>query len=203
MPLIRTIQINEGTKIGIWKILEPESYFLTDISLQKKISHAQKRTQHLAGRKLLRMLETEFPVNEIQILSSGKPCLEDAAFNFSISHSGDYAVAIVSQDYKVGIDVEKITPRLQKIAPRFLNEEEYREMPSDIITYALCWSAKEAVYKWYGEEGILLRSNIFLTPFEYVDKGTIECMFRNEKTEKELQLHYQVGKEFVLVWVVD
>ena len=53
MPLVYQQNINEHTKIGVWHILEAEDFFLEKVKEQYKITHPQKRIQHLAGRYLL------------------------------------------------------------------------------------------------------------------------------------------------------
>lgn len=201
MPFNHTIQINADTKVGIWKISEPEDYFLKHVSIQKNISHPYKRLQHLAGRRLLKMLEPDFPVDTICVDSSGKPHLPDPVFQFSISHSENYAAAIVSRSNSVGIDVEKINPKLFRIAPKFLNEKERSQMPDNLVTYALCWSAKEAVYKWYGKKKVDFKKHIHLKAFHPQKNGRINCVFTKDKEDVELLLNYRVGEEFVLVWV--
>ncbi len=200
MPFIHTIQINADTKVGIWKISEPESYFLKYVSQQKAVTHPHKRLQHLAGRRLLKMLEPGFPVDGVQLNHCGKPYVPGAALQFSISHSEDYAAVILSRSKKVGIDVEKIAPKLRRVASKFLAKEELAFAGNDLVALALCWSAKEAVYKWYGNKGVLFKKHIHLQPFQPEKAGVIQCVFTKEEAVV-LHLHYRVGKEFVLVWV--
>lgn len=202
MSFIRTIQINAGTKVGIWEISEPEQYFLQHVSLQRTVSHPYKRLQHLAGRRLLKKLAPDFPVEDILISPSGKPYLPGSKFNFSISHSENYAAAIISRNERVGIDVEKISPKLSRIASKFLNKEEQAFVGPNLIWYALGWSAKEAVYKWYGRRGIDFKKHIHLQAFYPEKEGIIPCVF-NKEEEIKLDLHYRVGREFVLVWVAE
>jgi len=76
-------------------------------------------------------------------------------------------------------------------------------MPDDLLTHALCWSAKEAVYKWYGEKGIEFKKHIHLIPFRLADEGVINCRFQNGHYRKQLQLKYLKNKKFVLVWIAD
>ncbi len=200
MPFIHTIQINTDTKVGIWEISEPESYFLKYVSEQKAVKHPYKRLQHLAGRRLLKLLEPGFPTDGVQLNHCGKPYLPGTGLQFSISHSENYAAVIVSRSQRVGIDVEKIAPKLLRVAPKFMNEEELAFAGSDLIALALCWSAKEAVYKWYGNNDVTFRKHIHLKPFHAEKAGVIPCIFTKGE-RAALQLHYKVGREFVLVWL--
>lgn len=96
MALFYAQTIDEATKLAVWHIEEPESFFLEKVPLSRNITHPVKRCQHLAGRYLLQYLFPDFPVWLIQIADTRKPYLTDDPFHFSISHCGAYAAAIVS-----------------------------------------------------------------------------------------------------------
>jgi hypothetical protein len=61
VALFYTHNINEHTKLGIWRIEEPEAFYLEKVPLKKGVSHPYKRLQHLAGRFLLPTLYEDFP----------------------------------------------------------------------------------------------------------------------------------------------
>ena len=65
MALFYQHNINETTKLAIWKIEEEAYFFLEQVPLQREITHPHKRLQHLAGRYLLRFLFPDFPFDEI------------------------------------------------------------------------------------------------------------------------------------------
>src|SRR6185437_2693903 len=165
MPLFYQHNINQDTKLGIWFIEEPESFFLEKVPLKRDVSHPFKRRQHLAGRYLLSYLFPDFPVQEIRIADTRQPFLAGEKYHFSISHCGNYAAAIVSTNSKVGIDIELISARIETLAPKFLDEEEAQFFNDDYALFleqwglrgrvfqeflTLSWNAKEAIYKWYG-----------------------------------------------------
>src|SRR5580698_3905983 len=101
MPLFYQHTINRSTKLGVWRIEEPEDFFLEKVPLKRNVSHPQKRLQHLAGRYLLPELFPDFPLQEIIIADTRKPFLENEKYHFSISHSGDFAAAIISSKSRV------------------------------------------------------------------------------------------------------
>ncbi len=119
MPLFYQHNINEATKLGIWRIEEPEDFFLEKVPLQNNVSHPYKKLQHLAGRYLLPVLFEDFPLEEIIIADTKKPFLENEKYHFSISHSGNFAAAVVSSKNRVGVDIELITPRIKNISEKF------------------------------------------------------------------------------------
>ena len=158
MALFYQHTINDGTKLGIWRIEEPEEFFLEKVPLKRDVSHPYKRLQHLAGRYLLPALFDDFPLEEILIADTNKPFLEDEQYHFSISHCGNFAAAIVSNHQRVGVDIELVTPRIKTIGPKFLNDEEnlflknYEHLPAlHLELTTILWSVKESLFKWYGE----------------------------------------------------
>jgi phosphopantetheinyl transferase len=161
--------INDATKLGIWKIEEPESFFLRKVPLKQQVTHPYKRLQHLAGRMLLPELFEDFPLQEIIIADTRKPFLEDEEYHFSISHCGNFAGAIASRENRVGVDIELISPRLKGISSKFLTEDErkYLEKWQYLSTLHLqmitiIWSAKEAIFKWYGAGNVDFRKHMVM-----------------------------------------
>src|SRR6204780_648866 len=157
MPLFYQHNINEATKLGIWRIEEPEDFFLEKVPLHNNVTHPYKKLQHLAGRYLLPILFEDFPLEEIIIADTKKPFLENEKYHFSISHSGNFVAAIVSEKNRVGVDVELVTSRIKNISDKFLNDSEkkyinnWEEMPQlQLELTTVYWSAKEAIFKWYG-----------------------------------------------------
>src|SRR6185437_16615263 len=124
MPLFYQHNINQTTRLAVWKITEPEDFFLEKVTIQKEITHIHKRLQHLAGRYILQILDPGFPMDLIAISETKKPLLANGKWHFSISHCGDFAAAIISENRSVGIDVELVTPKIGAIKNRFLSESE-------------------------------------------------------------------------------
>ena len=182
MALFYQHTINGGTKLAIWRIEEPEEFFLEKVPLNRDVSHPYKRLQHLAGRYLLPTLFEDFPLEEILIADTKKPFLEDEKYHFSISHCGNYAAAIASDHQRVGIDIELVTPRIKMIGPKFLNDEEklflknYEYLPGlHLELTTILWSVKESLFKWYGEGKVDFKNHIQLAgpvsfhPNEWMD----------------------------------
>ena len=169
MALFYQHTINGGTKLGIWRIEEQEEFFLAKVPLKRDVSHPYKRLQHLAGRYLLPSLFVDFPLQEILIADTNKPFLEGEKYHFSISHSGNYAAAIVSNHERVGVDIELVTPRIKTIGSKFLNADEnlflsnYEHLPRlHLELTTILWSVKESIFKWYGEGKVDFRQHMQL-----------------------------------------
>ena len=75
MALFFQQNINQSSKLAIWKIEEPELFYTELVTMISIISHPHKRLQHLAGRYLLPFLFADFPHNAIEIAETRKPFL--------------------------------------------------------------------------------------------------------------------------------
>ena len=211
MPLVYQKNINSTTKLGVWHIAEPEEFFLAKVPLQREITHPNKRLQHLAGRYLLKELYPDFPYDLIRIADTRKPFLANDAYHFSISHCGKYATVMVSTDYRVGVDVEMITHKVDKIKHKFLSEEEqlmlrnvpnapYNIFSEKILTAA--WSIKESLFKWQGSSEIDFIKHLPIVKMQINDNsGIAHCKILKEgEIDLKVQLLFFDGNCFS--WVL-
>src|ERR1043166_7409264 len=216
MPIFFHQQINESTRLGVWKIEESEEFFKGNVPQHRDVTHPHKRLQHLAGRFLLQFLFPDFPYELIQIADTRKPYLPDERYHFSISHCGDFAAAIVSRHQRVGIDAEIPSEKVERIRNKFLNEQEILKSQSyghnvpnhaangsNLITNSelltVMWCAKECVFKWYGDGRVDFRQHIHLQAI-HDGNETIDCFFA--KTSQPLVIHYRWLGQLVMAWVV-
>jgi 4'-phosphopantetheinyl transferase EntD len=203
--------INGDTRLAIWRIEEPEAFFLEKVPVKRDVSHPYKRLQHLAGRYLLPSLFADFPVEDILIADTRKPFLENEKYHFSISHCGNFAAAIVSGSHRVGVDIELVSPRIQAISSKFLHSEEHRylnewtHLPKiHLQLTTILWSAKEAIYKWYGYGQLDFKQHMQLTgPVSLGVNETMELPFVFRKREElPVTVGAHIFDSLVLAWVV-
>lgn len=217
MPIFFQHAINETTRLGVWKIEETEEFFKGTVPQHRDVTHPHKRLQHLAGRFLLQFLFPGFPYELIRIADTRKPFLPDEQYHFSISHCGDYAAAIVSKDKRVGVDIEIPVGKILRIQNKFLSQQEkqifniqysmtniHLRNDSELTIHdsrltTLLWSAKEAVFKWYGDGGVDFSEHINLRQLNKAD-NMIDCFF--SKTKADLSVHYHYFEHLVLAWVM-
>lgn len=88
---------------------------------------------------------------EFLYTKNGKPYIKDNPFYFSLSHSGDFAAAAVS-DCPVGIDIEAIGEIKDSVIKRVCSDEEisYIKNTSKDSFYKI-WTYKEAYLKMTGD----------------------------------------------------
>ncbi|MGN6530962.1 MAG: 4'-phosphopantetheinyl transferase family protein [Ginsengibacter sp.] len=209
MPLFYQHNINDSERLAVWHITEDEDFFSKKAFSKKEMMHPHKRLQHLAGRYLLQLLQPDFPFHEIKIAESKKPFLIDEKLHFSISHCRDYAAAIVSENKPVGIDVELVTPKIQLVKNRFLNEHELNlstsinqeTLISNTELLTLFWSAKEAIYKWEGRGGLSFKNNMKLCSLFFENReGFIHASFIKEEVF-DLKIDFRFFGDLCLAWL--
>lgn len=199
--------------MGIWRIEEPEEFYLQKVPLKIGVSHPYKRLQHLAGRYLLPELYDDFPLEEILVADTRKPFLENEQYHFSISHGGNFAAAIVSSTHRVGVDIELVSPRIVAISHKFLHPTEkaflddWAHLPKmHLELNTVMWSAKEAIYKWHGLGGLDFRQHMQLSGAVTFDPTeTIVMPFTFKKDEQApvaLTVEARVFDQLALAWVV-
>ncbi len=210
MGLFYQHNINATTRLGIWQITEDESFFAAHVPVKRDVSHPAKRLQHLAGRFLLPHLFPDFPLSSIIIADTRKPYLADEKYHFSISHCGEYAAVIASNSNRVGIDIELVMPRIYNIVHKFVNESEQvflseweslTQLHLQLTT--ILWSAKEALYKWYGLGQVDFSEHMRLSgPVSFRSDEWIELPFTFLKdTHVELKVTAKIFGDIVLAWV--
>ncbi len=205
MPLVYQQNINATTKIAVWHITETEDFFLKRVSLQREIGNSNQRLQYLAGRFLLKELYPDFPVNLIQIADTNKPFLEKDLFNFSISHSGDYATALVSITLRVGVDVELLNRQIERIQHKFMYAEEVEMLNKQCTmpinqALTLYWSVKESVFKWWAKGAVDFKDDVVIKLITGLpESGIVHCDFKNKY---KLDVQYLFFNNHVLTWVL-
>ena len=118
--------------------------------LLNKYKSDDDKKRSLAGKILLRRaLKERYDISlyDLDYTERGKPILPFC--NFSISHSGEYAVCVVS-DKPIGIDIEKIRDIKSSLKYHFFNTDEasFVNESTDINeAFLKIWTRKEALYK--------------------------------------------------------
>lgn len=178
MPFEKKINTEAGL-LGIWKLsessekLEEEFNFGIDEETEySKIRMEKRKTEYLATRLLSQELLGFKP--KIVYEPSRKPALKNSNLNISISHSAELVVVIISEK-KVGIDVENTERNIDKVAKRFLHQNEFDHivaLKNAQPLKILYWSAKEAIFKCTDIKSLEFKKQIIIDPFEKKWEGT-------------------------------
>jgi phosphopantetheinyl transferase len=172
MPLYKTITVNPGIRVHIWKITESEKELASGIFLTP---HCQQRLEgmkselHRRGFLSIRhLLALEgYSDSDLYYDTIGKPYLHDGNL-ISITHSYHFTGIIVSVDQEVGIDIEKQREKILKIAHKFTPIEAYGSIDKSAELarkLTVVWGAKESLYKIYATPGLSFLKHIDIADF--------------------------------------
>ncbi len=162
----------ESRHVDVWRILlnlQADSVKLAESTLSAdeaqraaRFHFPKDRDHFIVAHGILRQIigcylrrkphELIFSVNQY-----GKPSLVDSNLEFNLSHSGDFALLAITQERKIGVDVEHIRNdmELENIASRNFSEVEVSELlalpPAQReVGFFNCWTRKEAYIKAHG-----------------------------------------------------
>jgi 4'-phosphopantetheinyl transferase len=174
MPLIERTNVGEHSELVIWKITETRSELqaLLPASFADKGGERLTQLHWLASRVLLAHC---FP-NQHLILHKderNKPMLEvdGNPYFISISHAHQYACVLLSKTQKVGVDIEKIDERVNRVRTKFLRPDEYFFGETESAIYpTIIWSAKESLYKQYGLKELDFKAHLQVLPFAFLNE---------------------------------
>ena len=150
MPFFQQLHIAD-THVYTWQLTETVAQLRTGLILSQgeeerlMTLHSQKKQREfLAIRHLLQ--QAQLPTTALSYTSEGKPQLERSYI--SITHSQDF-VMIALSPRPIGIDIERCTPRILRLAPRFTLWQAPPDMDelTQIQAYTQLWTIKEALYK--------------------------------------------------------
>ncbi len=202
----------KDASIGIWEIKESveELYGQLKLSPEEESIFSSLKTptrkQHwLSYRMILPYLVSEHELSAISYDEYGKPYLNNGVRHISVSHSGKYSALIASPVHSVGVDIERIEDKIQKLSHKFLTEQEISEVGRDLSQEALyiMWAAKETLFKLHGKRDILFKDHIYIAPFNPQKEGLIYGTIKADDGEKMYTVHYQILDEYILSYAVD
>ncbi len=207
MGCISKHYLNEFTILGVWKIEEDlntllESVVLDngDIKKYKVFASTSRKLEFLSVRALL----AELLGRDARIIynKNNKPFLKDGSRFISISHSHNLTAILMSANEKVGIDLEYMSTNIGRIAFKFINRREKITKVQESRRYHLYlhWCAKEALYKICDKEGISIKKNITIEPFEVKESGEIKGKVQTDKINDSFDLFYTKYDNYAIVW---
>ncbi len=211
MPLIHKIKIEKFKSIiGVWKIDESVDQLLSSIDLSeieksafRAFKNEGRQKQWLASRIILSEISENNKLS-VGYEKNGSPFIENSQAQISISHTSEYVTVMLSNKHNIGIDIEKIHPRVLKIRHKFMSDtenifiEKHKNLAESLI---LIWSAKEALFKMYGKGNLDFAKNIEIKPFGNQDKGELIGSINKNGICSKHHLKYLKIDDHMLVYV--
>lgn len=137
---------------------------------ERFVRESDQRAYIIAHFELRRLLAISLgcSLDEVNIITDehGKPHLADQSqLFFNLSHAGDYALVVLSDEGEVGVDIERHDgkPDFLAIAKRFFTSDEYlyiEAQADQLLAFYTLWTYKEAYVKAIGR-GIAYGMNNF------------------------------------------
>lgn len=212
MPALLHENFQSHGEWGLWHITETEDWLRTNTDLSPAETKAitcikgeGRRREFLAARILLHQMSGRAERGELFKDAAGKPHLRSSTHHVSISHTVNYAAAIAHPN-PCGIDVQRIVPQIRRLAEKFIGPGEQAQLTNEfeLVQLHLIWSAKEAMYKAFGQRQLDFKKHLFVDLGSFTadaTKGT--AYLRKDKVEMLFDLDYMVFDEFVLVGCVE
>jgi len=139
---------------------------------------------------------------------SGKPFLEGDENHISISHSGSWIAVLISSRPHIGIDVQRVEARIQKLAHKFVHDQELTYLQNNTFSLSynqqltLIWCIKEAIYKAFSENTLLFKEQIQLCELiEAQNKASVQVLLPNSKNH--LMVDYFVKQDYLFAYCLN
>ncbi|MCX2681029.1 4'-phosphopantetheinyl transferase superfamily protein [Galbibacter sp. EGI 63066] len=206
MPLYKTITVAPGTKVLIWKIEESKEDLMKGIEATKncisRLSHMKSEIHQRGFLSVRHLLKAAgYKASDLYYDGFGKPHLKDGKY-ISITHSFIFSGIIVSDDIKVGIDIEKQREKISVIAHKFVDYEYNYLTDEDIRKLTVVWCVKESLYKVFAREGMSFIQHVKVIPFELNDKKTVGWVYY-ESIIKKYKLNFLEFDGFTCAYALE
>lgn len=204
MALLFVHELSSDTKIGVWKIEEDKEQILSLyphlLPITNRYQHPVRQLEKLAAYLLLYSLQ---PCRTLMIdhNEQGRPLLSNGQ-TISVSDTRGYVAMILSRK-RVGVDIEYVSDRVDKIFHRFIRPDEDS---STSAARLLNWSVKETVYKYYSEQNLGFFDMRLIPGGDDADRksmdacevGTVDV--ENMREGEVVRVRYLLNASFVLTY---
>ena len=201
----------EGGGIAIWHITESSEELYAQLATHRYDApladkkNESRRAEWLAVRLLVKLLFG--PEAEVAYHPTGRPYLKGSTAHISISHTKGFAAVAYHHDAPIGMDVEYIAPRVERIASRFTTPDEASYIDAHDeharqMYHLINWSAKEALYKLFDSPSLAEFKEAFhIAPYALDECGMMEATVCSA-ARSVLAVSYRIFPTFVCTWAV-
>ena len=206
MPQTFSTNLDPSGNLLLWRAEEESVWFKEQLDVipelweeYELLSNDAIRHRWLASRYAVQQVSQQFPLKIIKELS-GKPILPESENHISLSHCEGF-VAAIHADNPVGIDVERVSQRVQKIKNYFLKDEELLLLGEENEALILAWSAKESIFKWYGKQNLGYKSQLCIRSIDF-EEQVMEMEIITKIHTLIQPVFFQQDSEKVLTWTI-
>ncbi|PWJ58504.1 phosphopantetheinyl transferase [Dyadobacter jejuensis] len=201
-------KLGNTSLLGCWEIEESLSQLKEGLSQDALAGYMdsnkwseKRQLEWLSVRQLLSQM-TAMP-ETILYDQHGRPYLASDRYHISISHSAHKAVVLLGKTRPVGVDVQIMKTNTIRGSHYFINDQERTWLgPKDAISHHVIWSAKETIFKFYGQAELSILSQIEICPFQPEQFGLLSAYIHDSIHKTKLHIHYEVMGEYVLTYIL-
>jgi phosphopantetheinyl transferase len=181
--------------------------------MQKYANSLDSSAEELRGRELERkMIESAcewLHPGEILVKDDfGKPYWKNreiAMPHMNYSHTKDLLFWGEHNSQRIGVDIEHEREQLLRIKHKFCTAEELQFCQDNIQQILLVWSAKEAMYKAYGQKEIDFKEQMNVWDFEHLQgeqTGQFKGQLQVDGTSIEFEIEFRRKSPYLLTWTL-
>ena len=208
MPLYLHKELENGNRLAVWQAVESVEELLERAGLCEEDRQTldsfrleSRKKEWLAVRVLVKeLLGDGVPIH---YKKSGAPYFKDIDMQIGISHSNGFAGVALSP-HRTSLDMEKATPRIERVYQRFVNDSEMEFIPHEqrIEYYNLIWCAKETLFKLLDRRDVVFKENLNVKPLKMEKEGIVSAGVSFPDLRCEVTMGYEVMPDFTLVYYI-
>ncbi len=199
-------QSEQGWRIAVWHVTESLDELLDllpdDLTVKNAAKEQFKSESRILEWTAVRVLLYDMLDRQVDILydDDGAPYLPDyEKMDISISHTRGYVAVGLAEKGEIGIDVETVAHRIEKVKSRFLREDEEANSLNKLLLH---WSAKETAFKMMHRRKVDFIKHLKVHPFDEREEGLFSLQEFRTDEEEIFNIQYKVFPEFVLTYSI-
>ncbi len=193
MPLIRKQKLEPDTWLALWQMTEAVDQLSAPASVDLSPLRSPRRKKETLTEYLLLKALTGDDSLVIRHNEDGAPLVD--GYCVSLSHTEGWAAMMLSRSHRVGVDIEYVSERVNRVASRFIRDDEQQ---STLAERLITWCAKEAVYKYFTEQHLEFHE-MRLLPYDQEEAG--EVTVENLRQQVRVNISYEVSNSYVLAYL--
>ena len=193
MPLIRKQKLEPDTWLALWQMTEAVDQLSAPASVDLSPLRSPRRKKETLTEYLLLKALTGDDSLVIRHNEDGAPLVD--GYFVSLSHTEGWAAMMLSRSHRVGVDIEYVSERVNRVASRFIRDDEQQ---STLAERLITWCAKEAVYKYFTEQHLEFHE-MRLLPYDQEEAG--EVTVENLRQQVRVNISYEVSNSYVLAYL--
>ena len=168
----------------LWEITETDAELEAlvlpeDTAEARGFGSVKRRCQRLAWRAALRSerprVQVGYEPDGAPVLLPGGKVSQGGSGFIGVSHTEGLAAVIYDPESPCAVDVERLDRQFGRVVSRYVSERErILAAPDDSLFEAVCWCAKETLYKYARREGASFLDDLRLSRYDRSgDEGTM------------------------------